>query len=147
MGVKIEDKEFIPSPSGKLLTIAVGKVIKDFNAVVEGELIDEHGTFAIITNKWVLVAKSYIYGNIVSCHKRAVYSALNQNKKLLMYILDVNRFYEFEPNEIIETAVENIRGGVKMLNFDIRLGKRLEKEDQKSLIEIAMEKVVKEGER
>ena len=145
MPIEINDKDFAMPASGNLLNIAVNRI--KGHEIVEGELIDEHGTFAIITNRHVVVAKSYIYGNIVSCHKRAVYSALNQNKKLLMYILDVNRFYEFEPNEIIETAVENIRGGVKMLNFDIRLGKRLEKEDQKSLIEIAMEKVVKEGER
>jgi len=120
MPIEINDKDFVMPASGNLLNIAVNRI--KGHEIVEGELIDEHGTFAIITNRHVVVAKSYIYGNIVSCHKRAVYSALNQNKKLLMYILESNKFYEFEPVEILQNSTENMRGDVKMLNFGIRLG-------------------------
>jgi len=76
--------------------------------------------------EYILVARSYIYGNIVSCHLRAVVLAMNHNAKLLMYIDKGNNFYEFDPNEIMKEKNHelNERVGEKMANFDIKLGKR-----------------------
>lgn len=78
------------------------------------------------SNKYILVAKSYIYGDIVSCHLRAVIMAMNIDAKLIMYIEKGNNFYEFDPNEIMKEGNHelNERVGEKMANFKIKLGKR-----------------------
>jgi len=77
-------------------------------------------------NKYILVAKSYIYGDIVSCHLRAVIMAMNTNAKLIMYIDKGNNFYEFDPDEIMKEGNHelNERVGEKMANFKVKLGKR-----------------------
>ncbi len=43
-----------------------------------------------------------------------------------MYVEEPDVFYEFDPSEIMENHVLNIRGGEKFLNFNIRLGRRFE---------------------
>jgi len=89
-------------------------------------LKDDHGIFALNLDKGVLVAKKEPYGYIVSAHMRAVVSAFNQKKNLIMYIGSQDKFYEFNPNEIMEKSENNIRGGEVMMNFNIKLGKRRE---------------------
>ena len=93
---------------------------------LEYKLKDNIGTFALDTEKGIMTAKKYIYGNIVSCHKRAVFSAINQDKKLIMYIGDADAFYTFNPAEVWNRSEENKRGSAIMLNFNIKLGTRLE---------------------
>ena len=95
---------------------------------LEYRLKDNDGVFALDTEKGILTAKRYIYGNIVSCHKRAVFSAINQDKKLIMYIGDVGAFYTFNPAEIWnrKNHEENKRGDNIMMNFNIKLGTRME---------------------
>ena len=94
-------------------------------AHLQDKLSDEKGVFALNTDRGVLCAKKYVYGNIVSSHKRAVVSAANQNKKLVMYIKTANKFYQFNPFEIIRDGMENIRGNAKMLNWNIKYGERV----------------------
>lgn len=88
------------------------------------KLEDDKGTFAINTDRCVLVAKKYVYGYIVSAHKRAVISAFNQKKKLLMYIGNAKKFYVFDPKDILNNSMENIRGKEVMMNWNINLGRR-----------------------
>lgn len=103
-----------------LLGLASAKI----NCTIEDTLEDDTGKFALITNKGVLVAKRYVWGKLVSCHKQAVWSAFNLNKKLIMYIADVDKFYKFDPTEVIENSQENLKGESVMYNFEIKLGKR-----------------------
>lgn len=89
-------------------------------------LSDGHGVFGYIFNTVVLVARSYVFGDMVSAHARAVASAKNQGKPLLMYIEEPDVFYEFNPDEIMKHHTVNHRGGEKFLNFNIRLGTKFE---------------------
>ena len=107
-----------PRPDGEILSKAVDKFI----GTIQQKLADEHGTFGYITDRGILVAKKYIYGNIVSAHKFAVYSAMNNELPLIMFIKNVDKYYKFEPREIIANSDENEKGGAKMLNWEIGLG-------------------------
>ncbi len=105
-----------------------GKLLEEARAslgdVIIETLSDDNGVFGYVTNNCVLVAKNYIWGNLVSAHKKAVISSINTNKKLVMYIGRNKAFYSFEPHEILNNSEENTRLGSVMLNFNIRLGKR-----------------------
>lgn len=94
--------------------------------VIEHKLSDKHGVFGYLTNRGIVVAKSYIYGYILSCHTRALYSALNFRKPLIMYIEQSKRFYSFSPREVLEDgdSFRNIRGDAEMVNFTVKIGKR-----------------------
>jgi hypothetical protein len=87
-------------------------------------LADSKGVFAFNLTNCVLVAKDYIYGNMVSAHKRAIVSAYNQEKPLIMFIGQDNHFYKFSPAVVLQNSRPNERWGEVMLNFDISLGKR-----------------------
>ena len=115
---KIEDTETNPG-TGELLRDLVIK-LKAYNCE---KLKDDMGNFALNLEEGVFVTRRYIWGNIVSCHKRAVVSAINQNKPLIMYIKNVDKFYEFNPREILEEGVENRKGEAKFINFSIRKGR------------------------
>lgn len=89
-----------------------------------GHLNDSNGKFAYRLKDGILTARQYIYGNIVSAHKRAVISALNNKVPLIMYISNQDKFYQFNPETLLKESEENIRGDEIMLNFNIKLGKR-----------------------
>lgn len=86
---------------------------------------DKHGIFAWEFTECFLVAKGYIYGNIVSTHLKLTTYAASLGKKLVMYIDDCDKFYEFDPDEAMKEGRQNTRGDVLMLNFPINLGKRI----------------------
>lgn len=98
--------------------------LKDYMPIVN-KLKDDSGIFALDMFKCIFVSRSYIYGHIVSCHKRALVAALNQNKPLIMYIAHSKAYYKFEPKFILENNEENIRKGSTMCNFDIKFGRRI----------------------
>jgi hypothetical protein len=89
-------------------------------------LSDNYGVFGYCTKFGVLVARSYIYGFVVSCHTRCLYSAMSFKVPLLMYIDKIDKFYAFSPREILEDSesFRNVRGDSEMINFSIRCGKR-----------------------
>lgn len=105
---------------GKLLEEARQKLGKN---VIEN-LSDNNGVFGYLTEDCVLVAKNYIWGYLVSAHKRAVISAMNTKKPLVMYIGRNRVFYSFEPQNVLDNSSENVRLGSVMLNFDVKLGTR-----------------------
>lgn len=107
--------------SGEILRDLVIR-LKAFNCE---KLCDEDGAFALNLENGIFVAKKYIWGNIVSCHKRAVISAMNQNKPLIMYIEKIDRFYEFNPEELLQEGKENLKGNAKMVNFKITKGRNV----------------------
>ena len=107
------------------------KALTLLNTTVDPDeiLSDHNGIFAVHLEDHILCAKGYVYGDMVSCHKRVVYAAKNEKKKVLMFIGNTDKFYEFEPDAIltdVETQ-ENDRDGETMTNFNIRLGVRYEK--------------------
>ncbi len=112
------------TPRKDLLSQAIQRMGIVFNGSII-KMRDRHGVFAYDMNHHVLVAKRYIYRNIVSAHARAVASAMNQGKELVMYISDANALYSFSPREIMEKAAPNWKGGAKMLNFPVSMGRRL----------------------
>ena len=105
-------------PTGGLLVEAL---MRSKERPVE-RLRDDGGVFAYRTSKSVLVARAYIYGNIVSCHKKALTIAANNKLPLRMYIADSKRFYDFDPLGILEVGKDNWKGGALMTNFNIVLG-------------------------
>jgi len=125
------DLKFTPMsqavPSKELLIKALDKFnIKGYDIPENKKLKDDYGIFAYNLPRFVLVAKQYIMGWVVSAHKRAIVSALNQSKPLVMYLDEQGKFYEFDPKTILEENVgENYKGTALMVNFDIRLGKRI----------------------
>ena len=113
----------IEKGSGRLLWEAREKMLP---LEIQDMLSDNIGLFAMNTNKGVLCAKKCLYGSLVSCHMRAVVSAKNQGKPLLMYVKSIGSIYRFNPDDIFDNNQENVRGGETMLNFPIRLGERVE---------------------
>jgi len=105
--------------SGNILSQA----LELLNTSSYSRMSDSFGTFAYDTEQGILVAKSYIYGNIVSAHKRAVIQAHEKAKPLLMFIASVNKIYSFDPVRVIQNSEENRRGASVMLNWNIRLGR------------------------
>lgn len=95
--------------------------LKAFNCK---KLIDENGIFALDLERGIFTARRYIWGNLVSTHLRAIVSAINQSKPLIMYIQSVNKFYEFNPKELLEEGEENKKGNARFLNFKISKGKQ-----------------------
>lgn len=91
---------------------------------------DEVATIAYRVDHYILVAKDYIYGNIVSCHKRILNLAIKEGKRILFYIGDSKHFYSFSARQIDESifffheGFVNHRGDIEMVNFPITWGKR-----------------------
>jgi len=111
---------------GLLLRKAIKKIVDEHNENLKKGLKDKtRKVWGYVTDKYVVVAKRYIYGNIVSCHAEACFLAFNLKKKIVMYIEDMDKFYVFDPVEVIFNSERNYRRGILMFNFDIKLGRRL----------------------
>jgi len=129
------DLKFTPMsqamPSKTLLVSALARIgLKGFEVSEDSKLSDDYGVFAYNLKDFVLVAKDYVMGNCVSAHKRAVISAHNQNKPLVMYLNEQEKFYRFETGEILRKNYgENFKGTALMLNWSIILGKPLKTEN------------------
>jgi len=125
------DVKIVKKVDGTLLNTALHLFHQKFKDQMEAPpLQDEYGVFGFSFSNFVVVAKSYVlpfqqWDDMVSCHKRAVISAINMKKKLLMYIGEMESFFEFDPNEVYEKSLENIRGTSIMLNFLLSLGREI----------------------
>jgi hypothetical protein len=95
---------------------------------------DDKGTVGYEYDDCFLCCKDYVYGSIVSCHKKLVASAQATNKRLIMYIVKSDSFYEFDVNKVFETGFDNLRGNSVMINFDIKLGTNIEKQNGKTIL-------------
>lgn len=115
--------------TGNLLS-KVKKILESENVKIVNNLKDSNGLVGFETKHFIVVAKGYIYGNIVSSHKTIVSIADEKEKDIAMYIGDNDCFYIFKTVDILRNGFENERKGrnkIKMLNWDIRYGKRLNK--------------------
>jgi len=88
---------------------------------------DPNGLVGYSHPKVTLVARGYIYGNIISVNKSILISTAEQNKPVVVYIRDADKFYMFDPRQLLREGDENTRAGVRMVNFPILLGINPEK--------------------
>lgn len=106
-----------PRPSKRLLRVAMG--IHGYPLYI---MRDKHGAYACVYKDKVIVAKKYVYGNTVSCHKLALQAAIRRGVCLAMYIGDARKTYYFNPITVLDKGLENVKGGALMTNFSILLG-------------------------
>lgn len=93
---------------------------------------DRFGIICLEYNKYVLVARRYIYRDIVSIHSTIVNYCKSCEKFIVMYIDSVDEFYLLYTDDIIDNLIAvNNRGGYEeqsMMNIPIKIGKLIDKE-------------------
>lgn len=124
---KLENKKFKKGKGG-LLDEAISvysALMKKFDNIpkIVGAfwLRDSYGTIGLNSNDFLVVAKKYTYGDIVSVHKLILDTAISEGKKILMYIKKNSYFYLFSLVKI-NKVIPNKRGSIEMINFSIRRG-------------------------
>jgi hypothetical protein len=118
---KISDTDLVNKSYKGLLSIAKKKIKESPTRFFK----DSHGVFAFETKNYVVVAKEYPYGWVVSAHEQIIKYALDKKKPLVMYINKNKRLYKFSPRQIISEGTRNRRGDSRFINFDIRNGVRM----------------------
>ena len=107
--------------SGKVLQKVYWK-LTDKKIKILNKIYDKSGLIGYEIGQHVVVAKTYSYGWIVSAHKKIVELAQKKRKGLVMYIDKSNRFYMFNPKDVLKYGKINYRGDNVMINFDINMG-------------------------
>lgn len=97
---------------------------KVFYDVKAEKIRDQYGTIAYRLGECYLVAKKASWGDIVSVHKKIWDMAKEKGGMIYLYLQSSGFFYRFNPQEKMETII-NERGGIPMVNLDIRYGKNL----------------------
>lgn len=101
-------------------------ILKKYGYINIKILQDKKGAFSVEYPKFFLTANSYAYkGFIVSNQIEIINRAKIHNKDLLLYVGEFNKFYIFDPEEVIENSYENRHGYLTMLNWDFKIGKEL----------------------
>lgn len=114
-------------PEHSLLRKAVKKAWMRIGEFPLHKYYDDYGMYAYRFAQGILCAKERPYGNIVSCHLNLVFDAKDRKIPIVMWLDSAKTFYAFDPNEIIKNNKgTNDKGSAKMINFDIKLGKRVE---------------------
>jgi len=117
-----------PIPQKKLLRLAIAKLHRAKLWSYPKEVLkDTHGEYAYRNGHYLVLAKEYVFGDIISFHKTAIAKAIEHQIKMLLYLKDTDAFYEFDPEEILRNTTEydeNVKGKALMLNFPMKLGKR-----------------------
>jgi len=136
----IFDTDDVENNSGELITQAISQGINRLGIKSYKRVKDTHGTFAIMTDKCILCAKSYIYGFMVSCHKQLLEIAEENKLELVMYIQKADKFYKFNPADCLKegTGKEgtgNRRGESEMWNFKVGFGEDVENPQGRVLIQ------------
>jgi hypothetical protein len=90
-------------------------------------LKDGHGTWGFRYGQFILLARKYVYGNIISVHKTAIAKAIEYAIPIVIYLADSRTFYKIDPETIIkEKLAENMKGQALMVNFNIGLCRRID---------------------
>ncbi len=124
---KLENKKFKKSRSGLLdeamrVYSGLRRGLDGIPEIVDASWVrDGYGTIGLDSKEFIIVAKKYIYGDVVSVHKIVWNRAIMRRKKILMYIKSSGYFYLFNPERIKKTIM-NKRGLIEMINFSIRNG-------------------------
>ena len=122
-GTKHEQTQEFKKGSNKLLSDALDKLDKIGWKPLR-TLEDEQGIFCIEYPKFYLTANSYLYKkHIISNQKEIIYRCKTHKKKLVVYIGESDKFYIFNPEDILMQHWENQRGYLTMYNWNVNLGK------------------------
>lgn len=109
--------------SGEAIKLAAAK-LKRMGYIQLKILSDQKGAFCIEYPKFFLTFNRYLYHKkIVSNQKEIIYRAKILNKDLVVYVLENDTFYIFDPSIIIADHWENIRGYMLMYNWSIDIGR------------------------
>lgn len=120
--IDIRDVDEIKNKGGATIHQAFTECKKRLNKTPARALADSVGIMAYETDEFILCAKEYICGNIVSCHTELLDRAIMKDLSILMYIKKVDKFYEFNPHSCKANGKVNFRSGIMMTNFHIKLG-------------------------
>jgi len=113
---KEEDNGFKKGES-KVLNIAVKKLKKIGWSQLRA-LQDPKGIFCIEYPKFYLTANAYLFrGTTISNQKEIIYRAKKHKKKLVVYVGTTEKFYIFDPDDILMNSWENKRGYLTMGSF------------------------------
>jgi len=88
-------------------------------------LSDDIGKYAYVYADYVLVAKGYVWQDLVSVTEEVWAECSNKNKKLAMFIGSPVGLYVFDINAI-KNHFTNIRDGHVMYNFAFKYGKKID---------------------
>lgn len=117
-----ETREF-KKGTNKLLSDAIKK-LKKIGWEKLRILKDEKGVFCIEYPKFYLTANSYLYKkHILSSQKEIIYRTKKHMKKLVVYVGENEKFYIFNPEDILMQHWENQHGYLTMYNWNVNLGK------------------------
>jgi hypothetical protein len=116
------NSEKLKNSGGALIHKAKEEFMKRSGLRLITALSDSIGVMGYVFPGYILCAKEYVYGWVVSCHESLVMSAAEHDLKVIMYIHKVDKFYVFRPEDIKIKGTINQRLGINMINFDIRLG-------------------------
>ena len=123
------DREFVKG-SGDLLREAVSRVCLDFNTLFRRDYNvpiykDKNGRIAVpVTDghkSYYIVAKKYLlYDTIASIERNLVIDALKRKMMFLFYVGDWEKWYVFDPVDIVkpEVSYSTFRGDVEYLDFN-----------------------------
>lgn len=124
---KLNDVKDLSLTQKRLLSKAAYECDKRLCVPVQQPIVDKHGTVAFNTPYFILCARRYIYGNIVSCHEILLDIAIRDKKYLVMYIDAPDQFYRFKPMRLLIIGTPNKRADYTMINFPISEGENIEK--------------------
>jgi len=120
------DNTVQPTPTFKLLKKGASKIFRKFGIFPIKAYYDNFGRWGFRYRQFLYVAKQEVYGNIVSVHEEAVLEARKYQIGIVMWLDSAGKFYWFNPEEIDKNSEKNYKGGVPMLNFNIKLAKSLD---------------------
>ena len=100
-------------------------VSKKLVSFPQKQLRDSHGVYGLAYGHFILLARDYIYGFIISVHKDAVAEAIKRRIPLVIYIKDAKTFYKVEPEDVLKHKIdENQKGRAEMINFSVKICER-----------------------
>lgn len=89
------------------------------------QLKDSHGVYGLCYSQFILLAREYIFGYIISVHKDSIAEAIRRRVPLVIYIKEAKTFYVVEPEVILsEKITENQKGRAEMVNFSVKIAKK-----------------------
>lgn len=104
----------------------LNKAVKKISTSKLNPIHDSGGLCAYEVDKGILVARRYVYGNIVSVANHLLHRAVSKGLWIFLYLDKNETVYKADPSVILEnTDFENMKGLEKFNNFKVNLLERL----------------------